>query len=160
MANYLLSLSDLLTVNNILQSCLPSAHSLALCRSQVSEVATAVTSPNLTEFVFLSLSPQGWKLPALARHLIRWILFAWQLRHLGNDEVHIVWSEHTRDYRRGIIPTDFGDVLLIIYPMKNHMYFIQIMKKPQVKAEASESLVNTIVNTAQWKWEVTLNARH
>lgn len=57
-----------------------------------------------------------------------------QLRHLGNDEVHIVWSEHTRDYRRGIIPTDFGDVLIIIYPMKNHMYFIQIMKKPQVTA--------------------------
>lgn len=55
-----------------------------------------------------------------------------QLRHLGNDEVHIVWSEHTRDYRRGIIPTDFGDVLIVIYPMKNHMYFIQIMKKPQV----------------------------
>ncbi|KAL0170701.1 hypothetical protein M9458_035297, partial [Cirrhinus mrigala] len=53
------------------------------------------------------------------------------LRHLGNDEVHIVWSEHTRDYRRGIIPTDFGDVLIIIYPMKNHMFFVQIMKKPQ-----------------------------
>ncbi|KAM6968733.1 ral GTPase-activating protein subunit alpha-2 isoform 3-T3 [Tautogolabrus adspersus] len=55
-----------------------------------------------------------------------------KLRHLGNDEVHIVWSEHTRDYRRGIIPTDFGDVLIVIYPMKNHMFFIQIMKKPQV----------------------------
>uniref|UniRef100_A0A8B9LBL3 Ral GTPase activating protein, alpha subunit 2 (catalytic) n=1 Tax=Astyanax mexicanus TaxID=7994 RepID=A0A8B9LBL3_ASTMX len=55
-----------------------------------------------------------------------------KLRHLGNDEVQIVWSEHTRDYRRGIIPTDFGDVLIIIYPMKNHMFFIQIMKKPQV----------------------------
>ncbi|KAM4723502.1 ral GTPase-activating protein subunit alpha-2 isoform 2-T2 [Anableps anableps] len=55
-----------------------------------------------------------------------------KLRHLGNDEVHIVWSEHTRDYRRGIIPTDFGDVLIIIYPMKNRMYFIQIIKKPQV----------------------------
>ncbi|XP_047466446.1 ral GTPase-activating protein subunit alpha-2 isoform X8 [Mugil cephalus] len=55
-----------------------------------------------------------------------------KLRHLGNDEVHIVWSEHTRDYRRGIIPTDFGDVLIIIYPTKNHMYFIQILKKPQV----------------------------
>ncbi|KAK2826276.1 hypothetical protein Q5P01_020490 [Channa striata] len=55
-----------------------------------------------------------------------------KLRHLGNDEVHIVWSEHNRDYRRGIIPTDFGDVLIIIYPMKNHMFFIQIMKKPQV----------------------------
>lgn len=55
-----------------------------------------------------------------------------KLRHLGNDEVHIVWSEHTRDYRRGIIPTDFGDVLVIIYPMKNHMFFVQIMKKAQV----------------------------
>lgn len=57
-----------------------------------------------------------------------------QLRHLGNDEVHIVWSEHTRDYRPGIIPTDFGDVLIIIYPMKNHMFFIQIVKKPQVSS--------------------------
>ncbi|XP_060243497.1 ral GTPase-activating protein subunit alpha-1 isoform X5 [Meriones unguiculatus] len=55
-----------------------------------------------------------------------------KLRHLGNDEVHIVWSEHTRDYRRGIIPTEFGDVLIVIYPMKNHMYSIQIMKKPEV----------------------------
>ncbi|KAG5857396.1 hypothetical protein ANANG_G00019020 [Anguilla anguilla] len=55
-----------------------------------------------------------------------------KLRHLGNDEVHIVWSEHGRDYRRGIIPTDFGDVLITVYPMKNHMFFVQIMKKPQV----------------------------
>uniref|UniRef100_A0ABM5GA47 Ral GTPase-activating protein subunit alpha-2 isoform X1 n=1 Tax=Pogona vitticeps TaxID=103695 RepID=A0ABM5GA47_9SAUR len=55
-----------------------------------------------------------------------------KLRHLGNDEIHVVWSEHTRNYRRGIIPTDFGDVLIIIYPMKNHMFFIEIMKKPEV----------------------------
>ncbi|XP_006860711.1 PREDICTED: ral GTPase-activating protein subunit alpha-2-like [Chrysochloris asiatica] len=55
-----------------------------------------------------------------------------KLRHLGNDEVHIVWSEHSRDYRRGIIPTAFGDVLIIIYPMKNHMFFIAITKKPEV----------------------------
>nr|XP_045012124.1 ral GTPase-activating protein subunit alpha-2 isoform X2 [Jaculus jaculus] len=55
-----------------------------------------------------------------------------KLRHLGNDEVHIVWSEHSRDYRRGIIPTAFGDVSIIIYPMKNHMFFITITKKPEV----------------------------
>ena len=55
-----------------------------------------------------------------------------QLRHLGNDEVHIVWSEHSRDYRSGIIPTAFGDVSIIIYPMKNHMFFIAIAKKPEV----------------------------
>ncbi|XP_078145485.1 ral GTPase-activating protein subunit alpha-1 [Centroberyx gerrardi] len=55
-----------------------------------------------------------------------------KLRHLGNDEVHIVWSEHSRDYRRGIIPTEFGDVLIVIYPMKNHMCSIHILKKPEV----------------------------
>lgn len=64
-----------------------------------------------------------------------------QLRHLGNDEVHIIWSEHSRDYRRGIIPTEFGDVLIIIYPIKNHMYSIQILKKPEVKSvEAIKSM--------------------
>ncbi|KAM6455922.1 ral GTPase-activating protein subunit alpha-2 isoform 2-T2 [Liasis olivaceus] len=55
-----------------------------------------------------------------------------KLRHLGNDEVHVIWSEHTRNYRRGIIPTDFGDVLIIIYPMRNRMFYIEIMKKPEV----------------------------
>lgn len=64
---------------------------------------------------------------------LRTIFLVFQLRHLGNDEVHIVWSEHTRDYRRGIIPTEFGDVLIVIYPMKNHMFSIQIMKKPEVR---------------------------
>ena len=54
------------------------------------------------------------------------------MRHLGNDEVHIVWSEHTRDYRRGIIPTDFGDVLIIIYPLLSGLYRIHIDKKPEV----------------------------
>ncbi|NXH59006.1 RGPA2 protein, partial [Rhabdornis inornatus] len=55
-----------------------------------------------------------------------------KLRHLGNDEVHVVWSEHSRNYRRGIIPTDFGDVLIVIYPMRNHMFYIEILKKPEV----------------------------
>ncbi|XP_063774245.1 ral GTPase-activating protein subunit alpha-2 isoform X2 [Pseudophryne corroboree] len=76
-----------------------------------------------------------------------------KLRHLGNDEVHIVWSEHTRNYRRGIIPTDFGDVLIIIYPMKNRMFFIEIMKKTEVPffgplfdgAIVTEKLLPTLV---------------
>lgn len=42
-----------------------------------------------------------------------------KLRHLGNDEVHIVWSEHFRNYRRGIIPTEFCDVLIVIYPVQS-----------------------------------------
>ncbi|XP_033736327.1 ral GTPase-activating protein subunit alpha-1-like isoform X2 [Pecten maximus] len=55
-----------------------------------------------------------------------------KMRHLGNDEVHIVWSEHSRDYRRGIIPTEFGDVLIIIYPLTNGLYRVQINKKPEI----------------------------
>ncbi|XP_077536712.1 ral GTPase-activating protein subunit alpha-2 isoform X3 [Haemaphysalis longicornis] len=55
-----------------------------------------------------------------------------KLRHLGNDEVHIVWSEHTRDYRRGIIPTEFCDVLIVIYPLGNWLYRVQVNPKPEV----------------------------
>lgn len=47
-------------------------------------------------------------------------------RHIGNDEVHIVWSEHWRDYRRGILPTEFCDVLIVIYPLKNRLFRIQV----------------------------------
>jgi len=65
---------------------------------------------------------------------------------LGNDEVHIVWSEHNRNYRRGIIPTDFGDVLIVIYPMKNHMFFIEIMKKPEVRFEC---FIESVISSAQ-----------
>lgn len=54
------------------------------------------------------------------------------MRHLGNDEVHIVWSEHTRDYRRGIIATEFGDVIIVIYPLKNKLFRIQIQRKADV----------------------------
>ena len=58
-----------------------------------------------------------------------------KLRHLGNDEIHIIWSEHWRDYRRGIIPTEFGDVLIIIYPIPGlaDYYRIQINRKSEVQ---------------------------
>jgi hypothetical protein len=58
-----------------------------------------------------------------------------QTRHLGNDEVHIVWSEHSRDYRRGIIPTEFCDVLITIYPLPNQLFRIQISRKPDVSSK-------------------------
>ncbi|KAL8169232.1 UNVERIFIED_CONTAM: Ral GTPase-activating protein subunit alpha-1 [Gekko kuhli] len=52
--------------------------------------------------------------------------------HQGRHQEAKTGLEHTRDYRRGIIPTEFGDVLIVIYPMKNYMFSIQIMKKPEV----------------------------
>ncbi|XP_051158588.1 probable Rho GTPase-activating protein CG5521 isoform X3 [Leptopilina boulardi] len=53
-------------------------------------------------------------------------------RHLGNDEIHIVWSEHWRDYRRDIIPTEFCDVLIVIYPLPNGLYRVQISRKSEI----------------------------
>ena len=57
-----------------------------------------------------------------------------KLTHLGNDEVHIVWSEHHREYRRGIIPTEFCDVLIVIYPLNHYpgFYRIFVSRKPEV----------------------------
>lgn len=53
-------------------------------------------------------------------------------RHLGNDEVHIVWSEHHRDYRRDILPTEFCDVLIVVYPLRSGLFRVTVNRKPEV----------------------------
>ena len=58
--------------------------------------------------------------------------FGLQMRHLGNDEVHIVWSEHYRDYRRSSLPTEFCDVLIVIYPLPDSLYRVTIGTKSEV----------------------------
>lgn len=68
------------------------------------------------------------------------LFFFFQTRHLGNDEVHIVWSEHNRDYRRDIIPTEFCDILIVIYPLGNQLNRVTINCKPDVSSETT--LVN------------------
>ncbi|XP_075587715.1 ral GTPase-activating protein subunit alpha-1 isoform X1 [Dermatophagoides farinae] len=59
-----------------------------------------------------------------------------KMRHLGNDEIHIVWSEHYKEYRRSILATEFGDVLIVIYPLPANtfpnLFRIQIMRKAEV----------------------------
>lgn len=66
-------------------------------------------------------------------------------RHLGNDEVHIVWSEHYRDYRRDILPTEFCDVLIVVYPLKNGLFRVTVSRKSEVPwfgPLANESIVS------------------
>jgi len=56
-----------------------------------------------------------------------------KLKHIGNDEVHIVWSECNQQYQpKHIIPTDFADVVIVIYPIVHNLYTIEIIKKPEV----------------------------
>jgi hypothetical protein len=55
-------------------------------------------------------------------------------RHLGNDSVQIIWSDHTRDYERSILATEFADVCICVYPMVRAatLFRIQIIKKPSI----------------------------
>ncbi|KAI9282378.1 hypothetical protein BC943DRAFT_328675 [Umbelopsis sp. AD052] len=53
-------------------------------------------------------------------------------RHIGNDHVHIVWNEHRRDYRIGTIGGDFGNAQIIVTPLVNGMYTIQIYRDSKV----------------------------
>lgn len=53
-------------------------------------------------------------------------------RHIGNDFVHIVWSEHDRDYRPWTIVSQFNFVHIVIYPLKYPMFRVQIFTKPEV----------------------------
>ncbi|KRZ60885.1 putative Rho GTPase-activating protein, partial [Trichinella nativa] len=58
------------------------------------------------------------------------------LRHIGNDEVHIVWTEHWRPYRRATIPTDFCDVLIVVSPVgpvdQATFFQIRLQEKRQI----------------------------
>lgn len=55
------------------------------------------------------------------------------MRHLGNDEVHVVWSEHSRDYRRSSLPTEFCDVLIVVYPLPDSLYRVTVDTKSEVR---------------------------
>ncbi|KAI6182707.1 hypothetical protein M3Y97_00409700 [Aphelenchoides bicaudatus] len=49
-----------------------------------------------------------------------------KLKHLGNDEVHVVWTEHTHQYRREIIATRFCDVLIVLQPVSIALVRVRI----------------------------------
>eukprot|EP00761_Pharyngomonas_kirbyi_P000255 gb/GECH01000255.1/.p1 GENE.gb/GECH01000255.1/~~gb/GECH01000255.1/.p1 ORF type:complete len:1486 (+),score=342.16 gb/GECH01000255.1/:1-4458(+) len=53
-------------------------------------------------------------------------------RHVGNDHVHIVWSEHDRDYRSWTIRSQFNFVHIVIYPLDNYLFRVQIFQKENV----------------------------
>ena len=77
-----------------------------------------------------------------------------QVRHIGNDEVHIVWSEHYRDYRHGIVNTDFAHVMIIIYPLKNQLFRIQIIKKPKVGNQ--KLIIQYLQKFTRFHWLISL----
>ncbi|CAH8476413.1 unnamed protein product [Schistosoma turkestanicum] len=53
-------------------------------------------------------------------------------KHLGNDEIMIIWNENSRAFRRSILRTQFGDVLIIISPLPNGLYKVEVRREAQV----------------------------
>uniref|UniRef100_A0A7I4XYD0 Rap-GAP domain-containing protein n=1 Tax=Haemonchus contortus TaxID=6289 RepID=A0A7I4XYD0_HAECO len=47
-------------------------------------------------------------------------------KHIGNDEVHVVWSEHSKPYRRETIATKFCDVLIVLERADTKMYRVRV----------------------------------
>ena len=56
-------------------------------------------------------------------------------KYVGNDSVHIVWSENDREYKPGTITGAFNFAHLIVYPMRSGLYKISIEKKRDEKKE-------------------------
>jgi len=54
-------------------------------------------------------------------------------RHVGNDNVHIVWSEHKRDYNPATITSQFNHAHIVIYPLENGLNRIQVFKKDTLR---------------------------
>ena len=66
-----------------------------------------------------------------------------QKRHVGNDAVHIVWTENKRDYDPKTITSQFNDVHIVVYPMPNGLYRVQVFKKQQVRAPPHAHALHT-----------------
>jgi hypothetical protein len=54
-------------------------------------------------------------------------------RHVGNDHVHIIWSEHKRDYDPNVIVSQFNDAHIVIYPQPSGLFRVQIFRKEKLK---------------------------
>ncbi|KAF0697084.1 Aste57867_12191 [Aphanomyces stellatus] len=57
-------------------------------------------------------------------------------RHVGNDYVHVVWSDNMRAYSQSTITSNFNFVQVVIFPLKEPMYeglyLIEVLTKPNV----------------------------
>jgi len=52
-------------------------------------------------------------------------------RHIGNDRVHIIWSDDTIDYDTRLITSQFNHAHIIIYPVHNY-FIVQVVSKNEV----------------------------
>lgn len=89
-----------------------------------------------------------------------------KMKHLGNDEVHVVWTEHNKTYRRDLLATKFCDVLIVIQPISDVLvrvrvevqqpdtYFGPLFDGAQVHLNQLPELIKTTVINASCAYRV------
>lgn len=106
-----------------------------------SNLSTGATAPyfadSFNEVIFhVSTRLEPINENGLPQNIEKQQLMNMKMRHLGNDEIHIVWTENCKEYRRSILATEFGDALIVIYPLPKeiypNLYRIQLMRKAEV----------------------------
>lgn len=58
--------------------------------------------------------------------------FIYKKRHIGNDSVHIIWTEDSEVYKVVTIISHFNHAHIIIYPLGDGMYSVQVHHKQDV----------------------------
>ena len=53
-------------------------------------------------------------------------------RHVGNDIIHVIWSEHCRNYKPQTIVSQFNDAHIMIFPLPNGLFRIRVAQKREV----------------------------
>lgn len=81
-----------------------------------------------------------------ARHALvhkRWV-------HVGNDDVHIIWSEHGRAFHPSHLPTKFGELSIVIHPLHEPGLFgIRLLsKEPELLSAVGPLFDGAVVGAA------------
>jgi hypothetical protein len=75
-------------------------------------------------------------------------------RQVGNDHVHIVWSEHSRDYRPSTISSEFNDAHIVIYPFASNSPHSPQLFRIQIHAKASVPLFGPLLDGQIVPWNL------
>eukprot|EP00762_Andalucia_godoyi_P004164 ANDGO_06351.mRNA.1 putative Rho GTPase-activating protein CG5521 len=66
-------------------------------------------------------------------------------RHVGNDHVHIIYSDHYHDYRVKTIRSQFNFVHIVVYPLPSGLYRIRVYTKEGIGLQHIGPLLNNMV---------------
>jgi hypothetical protein len=75
-------------------------------------------------------------------------LYGKRWRHAGNDAVHIIWSEQDKLYSPELLPTKFGDVSIVLYPMTNGLFRVQMRFKAMLPRLVGPLFDGAVVDAA------------